>query len=213
MGWRQEAKARSMIIAVGNQKGGVAKTTTCLNLGAAFQLKGKKVQLWDLDPLQSNLAQQAPEMGLACRRSNGVNLRKQIDEIEADYHLMDCTPRAETTALAAIQIADLVIIPVVCEKFAIDGVVKILDTIKLARPDGVPIRLLISMYSPPFATYKKLISMLEDVQVLKTVVPRLSSIALAQWELQTVFDFKGGEKAAKVFSRLATEIECLPLEI
>lgn len=198
-----------MIIAVSNEKGGVGKTTTTLNLGAAIQRAGKTVQLWDLDDKQANLSSYATACGIPCRTTTGPQLASDIAKYPADYHVIDCSPRAESAVIFAYQLADILIIPVLCEQFAVDGTVAILDTIrdvKSKAEKGLDVRVLISMYSAPFKEERDALQSLDTLTLCKTVVPRLAQFPKAVGAGKSIFDYEGGTRGARVFASIAKEV-------
>ena len=95
------------IIAVANQKGGVAKTTTCVNLCAALHLKGKKVLLVDLDP-QGNASS-----GMGVPKSSSPNtyelLLHNLPAAEASVHtdFGDVIPSGKDLAAASLEMTEL----------------------------------------------------------------------------------------------------------
>ena len=163
------------IIAIANQKGGVGKTTTSVNLAAGLGVLEKKILLIDADP-QANAssglgidvenvtvgtyqilehASKANEAVVATNSPNVDIIPAHIDlvaiEIELvdkenreymlkqsltsvvgnyDYIIIDCAPSLGLITLNALTAADSVIIPIQCEYFALEGLGKLLNTIK-----------------------------------------------------------------------------------
>ena len=163
------------IIAIANQKGGVGKTTTCINLAAALGVLEKKILLIDADPqanatsgmgieidgieigtyqvlehtiiakeaiiptnspnvdlIPAHIDLVAIEIELVDKEDREYMLKKAVANIKNDYDyiLIDCAPSLGLITLNSLVAADSVIIPIQCEYFALEGLGKLLNTIK-----------------------------------------------------------------------------------
>lgn len=212
------------IVAIVNQKGGVGKTTTAVNLAASLAVLDFRVLLIDADPqanASSGVGYEQTEDSVSiydCMIGNRMAAeaicKTQIDHLDLlpatidlvgaeiemisfdrrefrmkdtvvglkqdyDFIFIDCAPSLGLITLNALVAADSVIIPVQCEYFALEGLGKLLNTVRLVQasmnPDLSIEGILLTMYT---ARYKSSNAVVDDVRlhckdiVFNTVVSR-----------------------------------------
>ena len=246
------------IIAVANQKGGVGKTTSSINLAAALGVLEKKVLLIDADP-QANatsglgidvegvergtyeVLEHSVEAEATIVPTNSPNLdliAAHIDlvaiEIELvdkprreymlkealapikdryDYIIIDCAPSLGLLTLNALTAADSVIIPIQCEYFALEGLGKLLNTIKSVQKIHNPALdiegLLLTMYDARLRLSNQVV---EEVQkhfsemVFETIIQRNIRLSEAPSFGETIISYDAASMGAAKYISLAEEI-------
>ena len=246
------------IIAIANQKGGVGKTTTDVNLAASLGILEKKILLIDADPqanatsglgidlkeikqgtyqlleqsvkafdtiiktnspnvdlIPSHIDLVASEIELVDKKAREYMLKKSINEIQDQYDfiLVDCAPSLGLITLNALVAADAVIIPIQCEYFALEGLGKLLNTIKSVQKihnQDLDIEgLLLTMYDTRLRLSNKVV---EEVKkhfgkmVFKTIIQRNIRLSEAPSFGEDIITYDASSRGAKSYLSLGSEI-------
>ena len=202
-----------MIVAVLNQKGGVGKTTTTLNLGAALALAGQRVALIDLD-LQRDLLAYADSLNMAeisIVASDAGELEATLSALSCDFVLLDCPPALAEASAAALRVADCVLVPVAAEFPAVRGLARVLQTIEIARRVNPKLqtRLVVTMLdrrSDHGPTIWAAIQAIPGVTHFETPIPRAILFSKAASSGQSVLQISPKSPSALAYAALAEEL-------
>ena len=246
------------IIAIANQKGGVGKTTTTVNLAASLGVLEKRVLLIDADPqanatsglwidvegvekgtyqllehtrtaketiiptdspnldlIPSHIDLVAIEIELVDKDEREYMLKKAISALRNDYDyiLIDCAPSLGLLTLNALTAADSVIIPIQCEYFALEGLGKLLNTIKsvqkIHNPDLDIEGLLLTMFDSRLRLSNQVV---EEVRkhfadmVFDTIIQRNVRLSEAPSYGESIIKYDASSKGASNYLNMANEL-------
>lgn len=246
------------VIAIANQKGGVGKTTTSINLASSLAVLEYKTLIIDADP-QANatsgigidpqavktsiyecIIDDVPPQNIIIKTGTPnldlipahidlvgaeiemINLpdrekmmRKVITEIRDNYDfiIIDCAPSLGLITVNSLTAADSVIIPVQCEYFALEGLGKLLNTIKIVQdhlnPELAIEGILLTMYDSRLRLANQVI---EDVKnhfdslVFETIIHRNVKLSEAPSFGESIIMYDANSKGAVNYLNLAREV-------
>ncbi|WP_138443031.1 ParA family protein [Sinomonas susongensis] len=254
-----ESHGPSRIIAMVNQKGGVGKTTSAINLAAALAEYGRRVLIVDFDPqgaasaglgtnpheldltvynvmmdrhvdirdairkteienldlLPANIDLSAAEVQLVTEVAREQVLASALRKVRDDYDLVliDCQPSLGLLTVNALSAADGVIIPLICEFFALRAVALLVETIEKVQdrlnPRLVVDGVLATMYDSRTLHSREVLARLIEAfgdKVFDSVIKRTIKFADATVAAEPITRYATNHAGAEAYRRLAREL-------
>jgi len=256
--YKNKTNEMNKTIAIANQKGGVGKTTTAINLAACLGVLEKKVLLVDADPqanstsgvgydpreiksglyecLIDNLSPRdaivktespnldllpahidlvGAELELVNQQNREFILKGILEQVKSsyDYIIIDCAPSLGIVTTNALTAANSIIIPIQCEYFALEGLGKLLNTIKIVQNrlnkeldiEG----LLLTMYDTRLRLSNQVVEEVKthfQEMVFNTIIQRNVRLSEAPSFGQTIIMHDANSKGAINYLNLAKEL-------
>lgn len=249
---------QTKILAIINQKGGVGKSTTAVNLAAALGAAGKEVLLVDLDPqgnatsgygidkrdidqcvynvllgetpveevilaevgkgvdvLPSTISLAGAEVELVNEMARENRLKNALGSLRGryDYILVDCPPSLGLLTINALVAADKLLIPIQCEFYALEGVTKLLDSMKRVKsvlnPSLDIYGIVLTMYDARTNLSKQVVDEVRSFfgdTVFETVIPRTVKLSEAPSYGQPILEYAPENKGTEAYNELAQEV-------
>jgi len=248
---------KAWTICIANQKGGVGKTTTAINLGTSLALHNKKTLIVDIDPqgnassgigkgddgtlniyhalvldeqlssivkkteipnlfiVNSHIDLSGAEIELVTIPEREFRLRKSLEQIksEFDYIIIDCPPSLGLLTINSLVAADSVLIPLQCEYYALEGLSKLLNTIKLIKnrlnPNLLLEGILLTMYDKRNNLSHQVAEEILNhfsTKVFKVIIPRSVRLAECPSHGKPIYFYDKNSIGAQNYLELAQQV-------
>ena len=239
-----------------NQKGGVGKTTSCINIGAYIALSGKKVLLVDfdsqgnmssgvgvskekptiyellagqvtseqaikhtpvenLDAISASIDLSGAAIELVEQENREFFLKKVLDPLKEvyDYILIDCPPALGLITLNGLVACDKIIVPMLAEFFALEGLSQLVNTIKIVKTNYNPSidieGILFTMFDGRLNVANEVVKEVEKYfpnKIFETKIPRNVRISEAPSHGKPVMYYDKSSKGAEYYELLGHEL-------